>query len=145
MKTFLSVFYGLILLAYTGFSKDNKNDSEIYLTIKRFSFGSEWETNKNSYITFKDNPPNKYSLYCNALKLEICKDIYYVKPLNGKPKNIKVYLINNRYVAYPETPLFHGKKAVTHIYDLNKKKLIFTTDFYRYHNDIPILLEMDTI
>ena len=83
----------------------------------------------------------------------IHKNILYVKTFGGRPATPSVHLIDSRYVVYPETvadsdvpdTLFHDMMAVTHVYDLQRGKLIHTSEPYQYDHDVPLRYDVDEI
>ena len=83
----------------------------------------------------------------------IHKNILYVKTFGGRPAAPSVHLIDSHYVVYPETvadsdipdTLFHEMMAVTHVYDLQRGKLIHTSEPYQYDHDVPLRYDVDEI
>lgn len=85
-----------------------------------------------------------YSLSEKASGAVICRNVYYLKTFGGAFAGVSVQLIANRFVAYPETlkgseipdTFFHDMMAVTHVYDLQKKRKVYTSPPYRYNHSI---------
>jgi hypothetical protein len=115
------------------------DDKEVY----RYSeFGIE---NTNTYLLFSGDVM-RYTITCPSKNVEVCKEVEYVKTFGGKTPVVEVWLINKRYVLYPETvgdvddscandnPMF----AVINVYDLKRKKKIITTSKFIYDHNIPI-------
>jgi hypothetical protein len=120
----------------SDFKIENK---EIY---RYGEFGIE---NTNTYLLFSGDAM-RYTITCPSKNIEVCKDVEYVKTFGGKPPLVEVWLINKRYVLYPETvgdvndssannnPML----AVINVYDLKQKKKIITTPKFIYDHNIPI-------
>ncbi len=76
----------------------------------------------------------------------IAKDVFYMKTIGGAFGAISVHLVQDRFVVYPETvegseipdTLFHERKAVTHVYDLKRGKILTSSEPYRYDHDVPL-------
>jgi hypothetical protein len=153
MKIYLCIFAG-ILLFLPIYAENKKDDSKINLDIKKYSFGLLYQKEKQGGFFRFEMPGNAYSLYVISSKQEICKNVYYVKTFGGLPPTVTIYLINKRYVVYPETirnsdikpaPLEHDMLALTHIYDLKSKRIIYTTPPYQYGHNIPAMINLNMI
>jgi hypothetical protein len=155
MKKYLCFIAGIIL-CLSGYSENKKDYSEINLNIKSFSFGMLNQGEKNSFIRYEENEDkgNTYSLYLIKTKEVICKNILYIKTFGGLPPTVRIYVINKRYVVYPETirksdikpaPLEHDMLAVSHIYDIKSKRIIYTTPHYQYDHNIPPLISLNML
>ena len=90
------------------------------------------------------SPEGGYLLQVKSSGKTICQDVYYIKTFGGAMGVIRVHLIRDRFVAYPETvkdsdiknTTFYDMMAVTHVYDLELKKHVHTSPPYRYNHDI---------
>jgi hypothetical protein len=103
--------------------------------VKKLPLQISWEGDSYSLLYAPDNLP-------------VCTNIYYVKTFGGQAQTVEVYLIDRRFVAYPATvqdsringELFYDMLAVTHVYDLQRRKEIYVSAPYRYNHDIPVVV-----
>ena len=91
-----------------------------------------------------------YSLRDIGASDDIKKDIYYSKTFGGAPPSVAIDVIANRFIAFPETikgsedssKIFYPMKAVTHIYDIQAKKIIVTSESYIYDHNVPLVYDV---
>lgn len=83
----------------------------------------------------------------------IAKDVYYVKTFGGAFGAISVHVILDRFIVFPETvkdskvpdTLFHEMHAITRVYDLENRKLLTSSEKYRYDHDVPLRYDLNEI
>jgi hypothetical protein len=101
------------------------------LTAERFSF--EWAE-------------RGYSLKSGDGKRYLIRNVFYVKTFGGSPASVKVHLLNNRFLIYPETQVgsevpgakFGDMRAITRVYDLERMAIVDSSKPYRYCEDAPL-------
>ena len=145
-----------VVIAHVGCTSQNALKSESDTSpvtmkigewdVRVFRFG--WfEPEGGGLITFQQHEDG-YALTYTPRDISVCSGVYYVKTFGGIPPTVEVYLIDNRFVAYPETiedsempdRMFNDMKAVTHVFDLESRQAVFTSKPYRYDHDIPLIL-----
>ncbi len=80
-------------------------------------------------------------------------DIHYVKTFGGDYGAIRLYCVNSRFLYYPETipdseirgKMFYPMLGKTNIYDLQERKLIWSSPPYEYTHDVPVQLILNPI
>lgn len=84
--------------------------------------------------------PNGYALsYPSGEAIQ--EEVSYRKSLGGAGPVVELHLIDQRYLAYPETTKDSDPSemmAVTHVFDLEHGFEVWTSDEYQYFQDIPV-------
>jgi len=107
------------------------------------------EPEPTEHFIFEENRTGSYSLKTTDDSTYITKDTRYVKTFGGMPPTIRVDVINDQFIVFPETlegtedpkKIFHPMTAVTHIYDLSTGKIVFTSEPYIYDHDVPLVYD----
>jgi hypothetical protein len=94
-----------------------------------------------------------YSLKWIADGNYLCQKVNYVKTFGGRFPSVSVHLINSRFIVYPETlqgteipdTTFHDMKAVTHVYDVERQKVLYSSKPYQYNHDAPLNYDLSSV
>jgi len=84
--------------------------------------------------------PNGYALsYLSGEAIQ--EEVFYRKASGGAGPVVELHLINQRYLAYPETIKVSESSemiAVTHVFDLEHGFVVWTSGEYQYFQNIPV-------
>lgn len=76
----------------------------------------------------------------------IAKDVHYVKTFGALPETVEIHLLRDRFIVYPETvkdsevadSKYNEMHAITHVYDLERGKVVESSEKYKYYSDVPL-------
>jgi hypothetical protein len=106
---------------------------------------------KAKLFSFHPGPGRSgYSLTWNADGKKVCSDVHYIKTMGGLTPVVKIHLINNRLLLYPESIAKSDvgvidMLAVTRVYDTKAQKVIHSTAPYRYNHDVPLKYDINEV
>lgn len=115
-------------------------------------FWGEKAEEKTRLFTFRSGT-DSYTLIDNGTGRTIRRNIYYQKTFGGAFPNVRIEVINSRFIVFPETirgsevpdELFCDMKAVTRIFDLKRHRLLPTAAAYQYNHNVPLKYDMDRL
>jgi len=111
----------------------------------------EQKSKKTKYFIFAQTQgKDEYSLKKIGQFGHITKDTYYVKTFGGMFPTTSIDVINNRFIAFPETirdssddsKIYHPMKAITYVYDMKTEKIVFKSEPYVYDHDVPLVYDL---
>ena len=153
MRTHALIIFaaGFLTLASRAEDESHKEIKIVQPEVAIYSIGSfEGISTTRLFVLSEDK--SGYTITSRTGEV-IAKDVYYVKTFGGAFGAIAVHIIQDRFIIYPETvkasevpdTLFHEMHAVTHVYDLKNRRILTSSEKYRYDHDVPLRYDWDKV
>jgi len=123
------------------------------VSIEQYCFGWDYfdtNSNKTKYFIFAWDKTDGYSIQGIGKSDYITKGTHYIKTFGGAPPTVFIDVINNRFIAFPETikgsedasKMFYPMKAITRVYDIKTGKIVLKSEPYTYDHNIPLVYDL---